>query len=451
MLTGRPLFQADSEFGLVEQVVSQEQASPARLQRGVSRDLETICLKCLQKEPGKRYTSAQDLAEDLRRFLRDEPFRARRTGMWGRGIKWARRRPTLAALAATAAEQPQGHCRELGYIFQQMREVLPIASRRHKVMLLLATGFMIVNSVLSTSIPVLFGHLINSLAETLAAGPSGWPVVRLAIFFLGLIAGVYLARELLTLYQKYLIQSVCTRIQRDMTVVVVSHLFKADLATLARERLGSLHGRIARSVDGFIYLLVMIFTEFLPGLIAIVCALAWVFSVDYRVRVVIVGVIPLFMALTLRQIGSQTSTLRKMLRSRVTLDGTVLERLGGLEYIRAAHTYRQEVDRVEQVAEEQRVQKMRYQLAVAGYECLKALNEGFFHLLVLGLGIYLAFRQEIQPGDIVSFSLLFYQVVSPLKSMGILLENAQDCSLSSSKISPRAAYNASSYWTSLSV
>jgi serine/threonine protein kinase len=100
MLTGRPPFCAESPYETVLQVVQEEPVPPAQLQRKVPRDLETICMKCLQKEPKQRYPSALALAEDLRRFLNGEPIQARPISLVRRAAKWARRRPVLAGLLA---------------------------------------------------------------------------------------------------------------------------------------------------------------------------------------------------------------------------------------------------------------------------------------------------------------------------------------------------------------
>jgi serine/threonine protein kinase/tetratricopeptide (TPR) repeat protein len=103
MLTARPPFQAETVIDALLQVINHEPVPPRRLAPKVPRDLETICLKCLEKSPARRYDSALALADDLHRFLAGEPIRARPTGVWERGRKWARRRPVSAALVAVSA------------------------------------------------------------------------------------------------------------------------------------------------------------------------------------------------------------------------------------------------------------------------------------------------------------------------------------------------------------
>jgi hypothetical protein len=99
-LTGRPPFKAPTAVETLMQVVHDEPVGPRQLQSRTPRDLETICLKCLQKDPRKRYATAEALAEDLRRFGAGEPIAARPVGSAGRALKWARRRPAVAGLLA---------------------------------------------------------------------------------------------------------------------------------------------------------------------------------------------------------------------------------------------------------------------------------------------------------------------------------------------------------------
>jgi WD40 repeat protein/serine/threonine protein kinase len=100
LLTGRPPFQSATIEETLHEVLQREPVSPRLLNPGVPRDLETICLRCLEKEPSRRYAAASDVADELSRFLRDEPIHARPISPGSKLWRWCRRKPTLAASIA---------------------------------------------------------------------------------------------------------------------------------------------------------------------------------------------------------------------------------------------------------------------------------------------------------------------------------------------------------------
>ncbi len=103
LITGRPPFQAASPLDTLLQVIERDPVGPRSLNPAVPRDLETICLKCLEKDPARRYGSAKAFADDVERWLRGEPIQARPAGVWERTLKWAKRRPaTMTVLGVTA-------------------------------------------------------------------------------------------------------------------------------------------------------------------------------------------------------------------------------------------------------------------------------------------------------------------------------------------------------------
>ena len=101
LLTGHPPFAGGATYETIRLLLDTEPRQPRLLNPKIDRDLSTICLKCLEKDPKRRYSSALALAEDLERWLKHEPILARHTGIIGRSRKWVRRNPTSALLAAS--------------------------------------------------------------------------------------------------------------------------------------------------------------------------------------------------------------------------------------------------------------------------------------------------------------------------------------------------------------
>jgi WD40 repeat protein len=102
MLTGQPPFRGANVLDVMTQVTSSDPAVPRSHNAAVASDLQTICLKCLEKDPGRRYASADALADDLGRWLAGEPIQARPATRWERTVKWVKRRPAVAALVAVS-------------------------------------------------------------------------------------------------------------------------------------------------------------------------------------------------------------------------------------------------------------------------------------------------------------------------------------------------------------
>src|SRR6201981_2796973 len=101
LLAGQPPFTGGTPFETVRLLLETEPRQPRLLNPKVDRDLSTICLKCLEKDPKRRYSSALALAEDLEHWLKHEPILARHTGIFTRGCKWVRRKPAAATLVAS--------------------------------------------------------------------------------------------------------------------------------------------------------------------------------------------------------------------------------------------------------------------------------------------------------------------------------------------------------------
>jgi tetratricopeptide (TPR) repeat protein len=128
LLTGRPPFQAESALETLFQVRYQDPVSPSQLRPKLPRDLVTICLTCLRKDPRKRYASAEGLAEDLRRFLDGQPIRARAVGRSERVLRWCRRKPALAGLLAAVVLALAGGA--TGVVWQWQRAETKAAEAR---------------------------------------------------------------------------------------------------------------------------------------------------------------------------------------------------------------------------------------------------------------------------------------------------------------------------------
>src|SRR4029077_16884661 len=129
------------------------------------------------------------------------------------------------------------------------------------------------------------------------------------------------------------------------------------------------------------------------------------------------------------QLITQKGIRLDLMKTREVMDGTVVELLSGIDYVRVAKPHRREIRRVARTAERQRSKELRHHFEMSLFGCGKALNEGFFHILVLTLAVYLFSHGRIGFGDIAMFSVLYLNVMAPLNEVHRFIDEAHESSL----------------------
>jgi len=318
---------------------------------------------------------------------------------------------------------------EFGLLARLARRVWRLIPRRHKIALGVAALLTAGVAACNVSVSLLLGGLVDRIKVGLEHHDEAAIIYGAATFFLALIAAAYITREALGVARRYLVENACTRIEKATTVRVVNQLMRAEFTQLSKEKIGALQGRISRSVVGFMRFIRMGFLDFFPPILTGSLALVAALTKQPWLALAMAGVIPLSLYLTMSQLRSQKGIRLSLIRSREAMDGTVVELLGGLDYVRAAHTGDYEMKRVAAAAEKRRALENRHHFQMSLYGAAKAMNEAFFHILVLGLAMYLAVHGRISFGDILTFSMLFMSVMTPLNEVHRCVDEGHECSL----------------------
>jgi ATP-binding cassette subfamily B protein len=326
-------------------------------------------------------------------------------------------------------EASRGLVRELGSIARCGRQVWGMVPGARRLGLVGAVAVMAVGAFANARIYVTIGALVASVERSVQAHAARGAIWQLALFYLALIGGAFLVREACNVLRRYLIESVCAQVDKDLCVRIVGHLMRVELGRMSREQVGSLHGRIHRSVEGFVRLLRVSFQDFIPEILLGSFALAAAIAQDPRVALTMLGVAPISIGLTVWQLLSQKGIRVSLMRIREAMDGTVVEQLTGLDYVRAANTQEQEVHRVEAAAERRRSREVKHHFQMSLFGSGKAINEGFFHLLVIAVAIYLMIDGRINAGQVLMFSGLFAAVLGPLNQVHRFIDEAHENSL----------------------
>ncbi|MBP6507667.1 MAG: ABC transporter ATP-binding protein [Opitutaceae bacterium] len=280
---------------------------------------------------------------------------------------------------------------------------------------------------LNARIPVILGDLASSM-ENAGTATTSWGI-REATGGLLVLGGCFLLRELANVARRVTVHRVATTAERDIMTAVVGHLLRLDLAEFSAQRLGSIQGRVKRSVDGFVRLLRLGFMDFLPSFLTAGFAVWVAFSRNREIGILIASAVPVLLGIVWWQASSQRGIRVTLLRTKEQMEGTFVEQVAGLEYIRCADTQDEEEGRIAREADALRAQEMRHHTAMAGFDFLKTMAESTYFVAVAALSTWLAAHGRLPIGEIITQVMLFNSVLGPVREVHRVIDEASEASI----------------------
>ncbi len=313
--------------------------------------------------------------------------------------------------------------KEIIEITSGFKRVLSLMERPEKSLLLIASLVMIIVGALTNLPALILGKLIDRIIKL-----DQFEFSEVLPFILVIIF-IIILREALTVFRKYLVENIATQIEKKQTINVIERLLKTDIASINSQQIGSLHGKVFRSIQGLVRLIKLGFLDFLPVFFSAISAIIIVFTQKPLIASIMILVIPIGIFLILKQVSSQKGIRVSLLRGKEKIDGAVVEMLGGLETVRVLNTTEEEVNKIDVIAEELRKKEIKHHIYMALFDAAKQLNEGFFYILVVSLAILFSAQGIISKGDILVYSILFLSITQPLREIHRILDQAHESSI----------------------
>mgnify|MGYP004661793253 FL=1 len=248
--------------------------------------------------------------------------------------------------------------------------------------------------------------------------------------FLVFILIVNVVNEVIKIFRRVLVEDTATRTEKKARGMVIKSLLMAPLSYFRKNMTGNIHGRLNRCLDGTIKLEKLLFMDFAPAIFNAIAAIITIFlTLPITLAMPMLLVIPIGVFIVLKQIKSQKGIRVELLESKSGMDGTIVELINGIEVIRICDSLDFEIKRFDDKGEFLRAKEMKHHKAMAMYDCLKFINQAVFTVLVIGISTYLATKNIISVGAVLTAYLCFNQLLRPLEELHRIFDEVSECTV----------------------
>ena len=309
-------------------------------------------------------------------------------------------------------------------LIKVLKKIYKLLDTKQKLRFILIIIIMIVSASLAQMTPKAIGWLTDDI---LTKNEISFNKV---IPFLVFILIVNVANEVIKIFRRVLVEDTATRTEKKARGMVIKSLLMAPLSYFRKNMTGNIHGRLNRCLDGTIKLEKLLFMDFAPAIFNAIAAIITIFlTLPITLAMPMLLVIPIGVFIVLKQIKSQKGIRVELLESKSGMDGTIVELINGIEVIRICDSLDFETKRFDDKGEFLRAKEMKHHKAMAMYDCLKFINQAVFTVLVIGISTYLATKNIISVGAVLTAYLCFNQLLRPLEELHRIFDEVSECTV----------------------
>ena len=309
-------------------------------------------------------------------------------------------------------------------LIKVLKKIYKLLDTKQKLRFILIILIMIISAILAQFTPKAIGWLTDDILTKSEISFS--KVIPFLIFILI----VNVVNEVIKIIRRVLVEDTATRTEKKARGIVIKSLLMAPLSYFRKNMTGNIHGRLNRCLDGTIKLEKLLFMDFAPAIFNGVAAIITIFiTLPISLALPMLLVIPIGVAIVLKQIHSQKGIRVELLESKSQMDGTIVELINGIEVIRICDSLNFETNRFDNKSEFLRAKEMKHHKAMAMYDSLKFINQALFTVLVIGISTYLATKNVISVGAVLTAYLCFNQLLKPLEELHRIFDEVSECTV----------------------
>lgn len=309
-------------------------------------------------------------------------------------------------------------------LIKVLKKIYKLLDTKQKLRFILIIIIMIVSAALAQMTPKAIGCLTDDILT------KNEITFNKVIPFLVFILLVNVVNEVIKIFRRVLVEDTATRTEKKARGMVIKSLLMAPLSYFRKNMTGNIHGRLNRCLDGTIKLEKLLFMDFAPAIFNAIAAIITIFlTLPITLAMPMLLVIPIGVFIVLKQIKSQKGIRVELLESKSGMDGTIVELINGIEVIRICDSLDFETKRFDDKGEFLRAKEMKHHKAMAMYDCLKFINQAVFTVLVIGISTYLATKNIISVGAVLTAYLCFNQLLRPLEELHRIFDEVSECTV----------------------